>query len=123
MKTLTADSKTMSKLSTEAQSKINEARSTAMRDIKRAQANDLPKDEKDEKTPEKSEKTPKTTKKQVVIEMISKEGGSLITDIAQEICDRGLDPDLDKNKRVTRLWLSKLGMPVRRLENGNYIKG
>lgn len=120
-----ATPRVISQMSSEAQKLINQAKKSENVDYKRAQANDLPKDEKDEK-PEKSkksEKTPKVTKKQIVIEMISKEGGSLISDIAQTIVDRGIDNDLEKNKRVVRLWLSKLGMPVRRLEDGHYVKG
>lgn len=65
---------------------------------------------------------PKVTKKSIVIELISTKSGAKIDAIAQAIVDRGIDADLEKNKRVTRLWLTKIGFPVKRLETGCYIK-
>ena len=73
------------------------------------------------KKEEKVEKKPRVTKKSVVIELISKGNGATVNQIAEEIVRRGIDPDLEKNKRVVRLWLSKLGMPVQRdKETGKY---
>lgn len=60
------------------------------------------------------------TKKSVVIEMISTKKGAKIVDIAQTIVDRGMDADYDKNVRVVRLWLTKLGIPVEKLEGGYF---
>jgi len=42
--------------------------------------------------------------------------------MARAIVERGIDPDFEKNVRVCRLWMSKIGFPVKKLENGNYIK-
>ena len=63
----------------------------------------------------------KTTKKSIVIEFLDHEGGSTIKDIAQAITDRGLDLDLDKNSRVVRLWISKIGFKVDKKE-GKYFR-
>jgi hypothetical protein len=62
-----------------------------------------------EETPKKE---PKVTKKVIVIRNLEKEGGSTIGHIAQEIVDLGMDSDLEKNKRVVRLWISKIGFKV-----------
>lgn len=62
-----------------------------------------------EETPKKE---PKVTKKVIVIRNLEKEGGSTIDRIAQEIVDLGMDSDLEKNKRVVRLWISKIGFKV-----------
>lgn len=123
MKTLTATPTVMNRLSKDAQSQINQAKRQAIIDIKKAQANDVEKDDdepKKAKTPEKV-KTPKTTKKMVVIEFLEKDGGT-IQEIAQAITDMGLDPDVEKNQRVVRLWISKIGFKVERLEGGVYKK-
>ena len=73
------------------------------------------------KKEEKAEKKPRITKKSVVIELISKGDGATVNQIAQEIVKRGIDEDLEKNKRVVRLWLSKLGFPtIRDKETGKY---
>jgi hypothetical protein len=62
-----------------------------------------------EETPKKKTKV---TKKVIVIRNLEKEGGSTIGHIAQEIVDLGMDSDLEKNKRVVRLWISKIGFKV-----------
>jgi hypothetical protein len=62
------------------------------------------------------------TKKSVCLEYISREGGGSIKEMAKAIVDRGIDPDYEKNIRVCRLWMSKIGVPVLKLQNGNYIK-
>ena len=68
------------------------------------------------------EPKPKTTKKSVVISCLDQEGGCTIADMAQKIVDLGLDPDLDKNKRVVRLWISKIGFKTTKLEGGKYSR-
>lgn len=94
---------------------------TSEKDVKIIQAGDVKKDEKDEKekTPEKVKPV---TKKSVIIEMISRPEGALVSEMAQVIVDKGIDPDLQKNTRVVRLWLSKLGIPVRKSDDGHYMK-
>ena len=71
---------------------------------------------KNSSTPDTAATTaaPKVTKKAVVIKMISDPEGSTIDEMAAVIVKIGKDPDLEKNKRVVRLWLSKLGMPVKK---------
>ncbi|MHA1981097.1 MAG: hypothetical protein ACTSXN_08405 [Promethearchaeota archaeon] len=64
----------------------------------------------------------KPTKKSVCLEFLQKRNGGSIDEMAQAIVDKGIDPDYEKNKRTCRLWLSKIGFPVKKLENGNYIK-
>lgn len=71
---------------------------------------------------EKAPAVAKVTKKSIVVEMISTKSGAKIDAIAQAIVDKGIDADLDKNKRVVRLWLCKIGFPVKRLDTGCYIK-
>lgn len=114
MKTLTATPTVMNRLSKDAQSQINDAKRQAITDMK---SDDLPKDEKPTKPKEK-----KLTKKQIVIQYLEKESGSSIGDIAQAIVDLNIDPDLEKNKRVVRLWISKIGFKVERTEAGLYKK-
>lgn len=77
------------------------------------------------KTSGKTNKNPngkRVTKKSVCLEFISRNGGGSINDMARAIVERGIDPDFEKNVRVCRLWMSKIGFPVKKLENGNYIK-
>jgi hypothetical protein len=120
--------KVISQQSAEAKRLIANANAKkAIVDVKKAQANDVDKDEPEVEKPKvekpaKEIKTPKVTKKSVVIEMISKKGGAAVKDIGQKIVDLEIDPDLEKNIRVVRLWLPKLGIKVEKLENGNYVK-
>jgi hypothetical protein len=58
----------------------------------------------------KSEK--KLTKKATTIVMLKKDGGATINQIAQAYVDVNGDPDIEKNRRVARLWLSKIGFEV-----------
>ncbi len=67
-----------------------------------------------------SKKEPRITKKMVVIEFLDRPEGGLPKDIAQAIVDRKMDPDFDKNLRVVKLWLSKIGFPVVKGEDGAY---
>jgi hypothetical protein len=67
-------------------------------------------------------KSKKVTKKSVCLEYLSKKEGGSLKEMARAIVDRGIDSDFDKNVRVCRLWMSKIGVPVKRLQNGNYIK-
>lgn len=55
---------------------------------------------------------PKVTKKSVVIQMLNEDGGATINEMAQKIVDIGRDADYEKNQRVVRLWLSKIGFKV-----------
>jgi hypothetical protein len=70
----------------------------------------------------KIHKNQRITKKSVCLEYISRKGGGSLYEMAKAIVDRGIDPDFEKNVRVCRLWMSKIGVPVKKLENGNYIK-
>jgi hypothetical protein len=65
----------------------------------------------------------KVTKKSVIIKMISTPDGATINSMAQALVDQGIDLDLEKNKRVVRLWLTKIGFKVNRdKESGRYTK-
>ncbi len=75
----------------------------------------------DVKMPEDPKST-RVTKKSVCKELISRQGGASISDMAKAIVDRGIDSNFEKNIRVCRLWMSKIGFPVTKLQNGNYIK-
>ena len=74
------------------------------------------KSEETPKTDKKEPKEPRVTKKSVVIELISTKKGALVDDIAKAIVDRGIDADLEKNIRVVKLWLAKIGFKVERDE-------
>jgi hypothetical protein len=71
---------------------------------------------------EKVEKDPKITKKSVVIRFLNQDGGASIKQMAQAMVDEGLDPDLDKNERVTRLWISKIGFATKSEKGEDGIK-
>ena len=60
----------------------------------------------------KSPKKRKITKKSVILDMISQDGGASIEEISQEIERLGIDPDHEKNLRIVRLWLHKMGYQV-----------
>jgi hypothetical protein len=62
----------------------------------------------------------KPTKKSIVITFLDKPEGGTIDQIAQAIVDLGIDPDLDKNKRTTRLWLSKVGFAVTKVDKSYF---
>ncbi len=64
----------------------------------------------------------KRTKKSIVVKMISTKTGSTVDNIAQAIVDEGIDVDLEKNKRTVKLWMSKIGFAVEKLEGGLYRK-
>lgn len=54
----------------------------------------------------------KPTKKGVIEEMLVK--GATIEDMAKKIVDLGIDADYDKNCRIVKLWLSKMGFDVKK---------
>jgi hypothetical protein len=103
----------------------------ASKDVKMLQANDVetidrvnPEEEFDvDKNAKDVKQHDKVTKKSVIIKMISTPEGSTINDMARAIVDQGIDLDLEKNKRVVRLWLTKIGFKVKRdKESGKYSK-
>ena len=69
-----------------------------------------------------AKKVAKISKKSIVVEMISTKKGATIEAMAQSIVDKGIDADFEKNKRVVRLWLCKIGFPVEKLEGNLYHK-
>jgi hypothetical protein len=71
------------------------------------------------KTPEKKEQ--KLTKKGIVLAGVRKKGGSMIEELAQRCVDAGLG-DLELCKRVCQMWMRKLGVPVKKLENGKFVE-
>lgn len=65
--------------------------------------------------PSSSPKKPKgKTKKSVVEEMINQKKGATIEEIAQKICDEGIDEDYEKNCKVAKLWLQKMGFNTKK---------
>jgi len=78
--------------------------------------------EKEPKKKERKSKTGAVTKKSVIVDMISREGGASIEEISREIERLGIDSDHEKNLRVVRLWLRKMGYDVRLKEVGNTDK-
>jgi hypothetical protein len=58
------------------------------------------------------EKPKRITKKSVTIDLLEKDGGTTIEEIAKGYANVCGDPDMEKNKRVARLWISKIGFAV-----------
>jgi outer membrane biosynthesis protein TonB len=73
------------------------------------------KPEKVTKTEKKKEpKAPALTKKSVIIDMTGSSKGATIEEMAQVMVDKGIDPDYEKNRVVTKLWLAKMGFNTRK---------
>ena len=60
------------------------------------------------------------SKKSIIEMMIRYPGGSSLRDMGLMIRDLGIDDDLDKNIRVARLWISKLGYRIIRIGDKYY---
>ena len=60
------------------------------------------------------------SKKSIIEMMIRYPGGSSLKDMGMMIRDLGIDDDLDKNIRVSRLWISKLGYRIIRIGDKYY---
>jgi hypothetical protein len=67
-------------------------------------------------------KSKKMTKKMTTIQFLDRDGGVSINQIAQGYLDINNDPDLDKNRRVARLWISKIGFKVESKKDDKGIK-
>jgi hypothetical protein len=79
----------------------------------------------EKKKPTAKKSTAKKTKKAVVEEMIGSKKGATIEEIAQKITDEGIDSDFEKNCKVVKLWLSKMGFDVKKAaieKNPNFKK-
>ena len=62
----------------------------------------------------------KTTKKSICIEFVKRPEGASIEEMAKAQTDAGLG-DLERNKKTSKLWMAKLGFPVRHeKETGRY---
>lgn len=83
-----------------------------------------PKPEKKAKAKkEPKAKVEKVTKKSVVIEMVSREGGATVQEMGKEITKRGLPGDEERNTTTAKLWLPKIGFKVNHnKETGKYTK-
>lgn len=66
------------------------------------------------KPPKAEKKAKKVTKKSIILEMTSQKTGATIEEMAQAITDSGIDPDLEKNKKIVKLWLSKMGFDTKK---------
>ncbi len=62
---------------------------------------------------EKETKEVPVTKKALCIEMISREGGATIEEMAQKCTEAGLG-DLERNIKTVKLWVPKLGFKVKK---------
>jgi len=63
------------------------------------------------------------TKKSVCVELLDREGGATLDEMAKEIADRGLDADLKVNRTTCSLWMTKIGFKVERnKETGKYTR-
>ena len=63
----------------------------------------------------------KTTKKSICIEFVKRPEGATIEEMAKAQTDAGLG-DLERNKKTSKLWMAKLGFPVRHeKETGRYF--
>jgi len=85
---------------------------------------DKKKEKKDK--PEKKAKAKddnKPTKKKIVLECLKK--GATIEQIAKEIAKAGIDDDYDKNCRVVKAWLNKMGFDTKKaaIEANPIFKG
>jgi hypothetical protein len=61
------------------------------------------------------------TKKSVIIDILNA-GGATVDQMAKAIVKAKLGGDLDLNKRVTRLWLRKIGFKVEKDKNSGVWK-
>jgi hypothetical protein len=66
-------------------------------------------------TPPAPKKNTKTvTKKSVILELLKSKKGATIEQMAQAIVDRGIDADYDKNCRVVKAHLQKMGFDTKK---------
>jgi hypothetical protein len=60
------------------------------------------------------QKTETVTKKSVILELLKSKKGATIEQMAQAIVDRGIDADYDKNCRVVKAHLQKMGFDTKK---------
>jgi len=63
----------------------------------------------------------KPTKKSIIIKMVSELKGASVEQMAQACTDAGLG-DMELNRKIVRVWLSKLGFKVQKDADGMYTK-
>lgn len=56
----------------------------------------------------------KVTKKSIVLELLKSKKGATIEQMAQAIVDRGIDTDYDKNCRIVKAYLQKMGFDTKK---------
>jgi len=57
-------------------------------------------------------KPERITKKSICLEMVCRDGGATIEEMAQEIARRGVDANMEANRSTAQLWMSKLPITV-----------
>ena len=62
----------------------------------------------------KPAKEKKATKKSVIESLINTKSGATIEEMAVAIVEAGIDPDLEKNKKIVKLWLHKMGFDIKK---------
>ncbi len=65
-------------------------------------------------TPPAPKKKKTVTKKSIIVELLKSKKGATIEQMAQAIVDRGIDADYDKNCRVVKAHLQKMGFDTKK---------
>ena len=71
---------------------------------------------------EKKLSTPKITKKSIIIDLLDKDEGATLEQMADACTEAGLG-DHDVNLKTAKLWIRKIGFPVKKDDDGVYTKG
>lgn len=79
---------------------------------------DKPEKKPPKKTKPRSEK--KLSKKSIIVKMVSELKGASIEQMARACTDAGLG-DMELNLRIVRVWLTKLGFPIKKVD-GMFLK-
>jgi hypothetical protein len=78
--------------------------------------------EQAETTEQAQETTKKPTKKSICVEFVRRPEGATIEEMGKAQTDAGLG-DLERNIKTSKLWMAKLGFPVRHdKETGRYFQ-
>ena len=76
---------------------------------------------KKEKKIKSTNKIPKITKKSIIIDLLDKDEGVTLEQMASACTEAGLG-DYDVNLKTAKLWIRKIGFPVKKDDDGVYTK-
>ena len=79
-------------------------------------------DVKPVKKEKKTKSTNKITKKSIIIGLLDKDEGATLEQMANACTGAGLG-DYDVNLKTAKLWIRKIGFPVKKDDDGVYTKG